>query len=96
MVSVVEGGSFRGRDGVERYFRESESTWDELLVLGEDFRDLGDRVVVLGRTQGRGRGSGVRSETNIGMVCDLRDRRLTCVRAYLDHDETLRAAGLES
>jgi ketosteroid isomerase-like protein len=94
MVSVVEGGSFRGRDGIDRYFRESESTWEELLVVGDNFRDLGDRVVVLGRTRGRGRVSEVPSETSIGMVCDLRDGKLACVRAYLDHAETLRAAGL--
>jgi ketosteroid isomerase-like protein len=95
MVSVVEGGSFHGQDGIDRYFRESESTWEELLVLGEDFRDLGDRIVVLGRTRGRGRGSGVESESSIGMVCDIRDGKLSCVRAYLDHAETLRAAGLQ-
>ena len=95
MVSVVEGGSFRGREGIEAYFRESESTWDELRVVGEDFRDLGERVVVLGRTEGSGRGSGIPVETSIGMVVDLRNGHLSCVRAFLDHGETLRAAGLE-
>src|SRR5438309_1192125 len=94
MVSVVEGGAFRGPEGVEAYFRESANTWPELRVVGEDFRDLGERVVVLGRTEGSGRASGVPASTEIGMVFDLREGKLACVRAYLDYEDTLRAAGL--
>ena len=95
MVSVLEGGSFRGREGVEAYFRESANAWQELRVMGHDFRDLGDRVVVLGRTEGHGRASGIPADTEIGMVVDLRGGKLSCVRAYLDYGHTLRAAGIE-
>jgi ketosteroid isomerase-like protein len=94
MVSLVEGGSFRGREGVADYFRESRNTWAELSVLGDEFRDLGDRVLVLGRTGGTGRGSGVEADAPIGMVFDFRATKLSRVRAYLDHGEALRAAGL--
>jgi ketosteroid isomerase-like protein len=59
---VVEGGRgcYRGREGIEKYFEDVRDTWKELRVLGYDFRDLGDRVLVLSRAEGRGRGSGVR------------------------------------
>lgn len=94
MVGIVEGGSFRGREGIENYFEESHDTWEELFVLGDEFCDLGNRVVVLGRTRGIGRGSGVQADAPIGMVWDFSRIKLSRVRAYLDHGEALREAGL--
>jgi ketosteroid isomerase-like protein len=94
MVSVVEGGSFRGREGIESYFHESRSTWEGLLVIGDDFRDLGDQVLMTGRTEGRGRGSGVPTDARLDVVWDLRDGKIALVRAYLDHDQALKAVGL--
>ena len=63
-------------------------------MVGDEFRDLGDRVLLLGRTEGRGRGSGVQVDSPIGVVFDFRDGKMSRVRAYLDHGEALRAAGL--
>ena len=76
------------------YFEEISNTWEELRVLAGELRDLGDRVVVLGRTEGRGRGSGVQVDSPIGVIYDFRDGKMSRVLAYLDHGEALRAAGL--
>src|ERR1700730_6467853 len=62
LPSTVEGARFsgyRGREGSERYYEALRSAWQGLRVLGNEFRDLGDSVLVLGRADGRGRGSGV-------------------------------------
>lgn len=93
-LGIVEGGSYRGREGMARYFAEAEETWEELNVSGDEFRDLGDRVLVLGRMEGRGRSSGVAVDTPYTMVVDFRDGKVSRTRAYLDHAEALRAAGL--
>jgi ketosteroid isomerase-like protein len=90
----VEGRGYRGRDGIETYLSEIRDTWEELRLFGDEFRDLGDRVLVLGRAEGRGRGSGVPVDTSHGFVVELRDGQMSRVRTYLDHDEALRAAGL--
>jgi ketosteroid isomerase-like protein len=94
LPGTVEGDGYRGRDGIEMYFEEISNTWEELRVLGGEFRDLGDRVVVLGRTEVRGRGSGVEVDAPFGATCDLRGGQMWRVRAYLDHGEALRAAGM--
>ena len=94
LPGVVEGDGYRGREGIEMYFEEISNTWDELRVLGGEFRDLGERVVVLGRTEGRGRGSGVQVGSPIGVIYDFRDGKMSRVLAHLDHGEALRAAGL--
>jgi len=93
LPGIVEGDGYRGREGIETYFDEISNTWGELRVLGGEFRDLGDRVVVLGRTEGRGRGSGVQVDSPLAMVFDFLEAKMSRVLTYLDHGEALRAAG---
>ena len=75
-------------------------------MIAEGFRDLGDRVLVLCRTEGRGRGSGVPVNAREAMVCDFRDgksrvsatimiRERRCGRLACQSRERLRA-GLAS
>jgi ketosteroid isomerase-like protein len=90
----VEGGSYRGREGAERYREEVRNTWEELRVVADEFRDLGDRVLMLGRMEGRGRGSGVQVDAPLATLADFRNGKIWRIRAYLDHGEALRAAGL--
>jgi len=94
LLAMVEGGSIRGRAGLEAFFEAIPNTWDEFRTLAEDFRDLGDRVLVLGRVAERGRGSGVELDAPMGLLLDFRANRISRARAYLDHGEALRAAGL--
>src|ERR1700676_531299 len=94
LPGAVEGSGYRGREGIETYLMEIRDTWEEVRVLGDEFRDLGSRVLVLGRAEGRGRASGVSVETPHGFVVDLRHGKISRVRTYLDHGAALRAAGL--
>jgi ketosteroid isomerase-like protein len=94
LPGAVEAGSYRGREGIESYFAESLDTWEELNVRVDELRDLGDRVLALGRAEGRGRGSGVEVDAPLGFVVEFRGGKMSFVRTYLDHDESLRAAGL--
>jgi ketosteroid isomerase-like protein len=96
LPSAVEGerySGYRGREGIESYFEDVRSTWEELCVIGDEFRDLDDSVLVLGRAEGRGRGSGVEVDMPLGIVYDFRDGKIARVRTYLDHGEALQAAG---
>src|ERR1700680_1236039 len=55
------GGGYRGREGIEKFAADTRENWEELQALPEEFRDLGDRVLVLGRLKGRGRAAAHRS-----------------------------------
>jgi ketosteroid isomerase-like protein len=91
---AVEGGSYRGREGIERVFDATRDTWEDFRLIAHEFRDLGDRVLVVGRVEGRGRGSGIPVDAPTDTIFDFRDGKVSHVRAYLDHGEALRAAGL--
>jgi len=90
----VEGEVFRGRAGFETYLARLGETWEEYRLAVDEYRDLGGTVVVLGRVYAQGKGSGAPVESPFGSVLDLRDGRIFRHRAFLDHGEALRAAGL--
>jgi ketosteroid isomerase-like protein len=85
---------FRGREGLERFYGMLGESWDGFCSVVDDYRDLGDRVLVLGRNQGRGTGSGVSIDGPMGAVFDFWDGNVSRIRLYLDHGEALRAAGI--
>jgi ketosteroid isomerase-like protein len=89
-----EGDPFVGREGIETFLGEIDQTWEEFRPTPQEYRDLGDRVLALGRLKTRGRGSGVPVDSPWGGVFDMRDGEVWRIRTFLDHDEALRAAGL--
>jgi ketosteroid isomerase-like protein len=96
MVGALDGSSFRGREELEAYFRELHDTWEEVRLVAEESRDLGDVVLIFVRVEGRGRGSGVPVSAHQALAYDFRGRRISRLRAYLDRDEALRSIGLSA
>jgi ketosteroid isomerase-like protein len=94
LTRAFEGGGYRGREGVEKFAADTRENWEELQIIAEEFRDLGDRVLSLGRMKGRGKGSGVPVDQPFASVLDFRGDRIWRSRVYLDRAEGLRAAGL--
>src|ERR1700680_1349640 len=94
IVRALDGGGYRGREGVERFVADTSENWEELQIVAEEFRDLGARVPTLGRLKGRGKGSGVPVDTSLASVSDFRVDRIWRYRVYHDHAEGLRVAGL--
>jgi ketosteroid isomerase-like protein len=94
IVRALDGGGYRGREGVEKFAADTRENWEELQTLPEEFRDLGDRVLVLGRMKGRGKGSGVPVDSPYVTILDFRGDRIWRSRVYLDRAEGLRVAGL--
>jgi ketosteroid isomerase-like protein len=94
LPGAVEAGGYRGREGLETYFGEVRGTWEKLRIFIDELRDLGDRVLLLGRTEGRGRASGVGVNAPIGIAYDLRGQKVSRCRAFLNHADARKALGL--
>jgi ketosteroid isomerase-like protein len=96
LPGTVGGARYVGRDGIDRYFSEVAETWERLTIECDELRDAGDLVAMLGRAVGRGVGSGADVETPLGFVAEFHGDRIAKVTAFLDHAETLEAAGLRA
>ena len=90
---AIEGETYRGREGIERYFRSLDTSWEKFHIHRGEFRELGDVVVMLGRLEGHGKGSGVPVDSALGMVFDFRGGAISRIRGFLAHAEALGAAG---
>lgn len=93
-MTAVEGEIFWGREGIETYFGRMRDAWEDFRALAEEFRDLGDHVLWLGRLEGTGRVSGVPVSAPLDILSDFGGRKVSRMRSFLDHGEALRAAGL--
>jgi ketosteroid isomerase-like protein len=83
---------FQEREGLERFYAMLDESWEEFESVAGEYRDIGDRVLAVGRNRGRGKGSGVRVDGQFGAVFDFRDGRISRIRLFLDQDEALRVA----
>jgi ketosteroid isomerase-like protein len=91
-LAAVEGEVFRGHDGVRTYFERLRGAWSEFHFLADEYRDLGNTVLVLGRLRGFGRGGGVPVESPVGAVWELKQAKIWRLRAYLTHAEAIASA----
>jgi ketosteroid isomerase-like protein len=93
-MTAVEGEVFWGREGIETYFESMREAWEEFRAIASEYRDLGERVLLIGRLEGRGLGSGVPVDTALDILFHCRGARISRQRSFLHHDKALRAAGL--
>jgi ketosteroid isomerase-like protein len=93
-MSPIDGAVFVGHDGVRKYFQELAGAWDRFDVHPDEFLEHRTGVLVLGRLEGRGRGSGAATSASLGMAFDMREGAISRIRGYLDQARALQAVGL--
>jgi ketosteroid isomerase-like protein len=94
IIGGAEGNIFRGHEGVREWIAESDATFAELRLEPEEWRDLGDNVLLIGRLRARGRESGVEIDSAIAWLSTVRGGRVVHSVGYLNPQEALEAAGL--
>jgi ketosteroid isomerase-like protein len=97
VVGGLEGSSYRGREGMRRYYAERDETFVEGRVEIMSCEAVADGVVlVLARSTGRGRASGAMIDEEVGIVLTLRGRKITRDCAYTSHAAARAAAQAEA
>jgi ketosteroid isomerase-like protein len=86
--------SYRGEEGMRRWFRQMEEIWDDWRIEAERFFDAGSEVVVFVRVSGTAKQSGAALAIAAAHVLTLQDGRVTRTEVFLDRPEALEAAGL--
>ena len=84
---------YRGHDGVREMIGDLYDAFDEFRIEISEVRDRGDRIVSIGRAHARGGTSGADVAMPIAFVTEFKDGKAISVRAYLDPDEAVEAAG---
>jgi ketosteroid isomerase-like protein len=92
-TGTVEPTVYHGAEGLASYFRDSD-VWEVLNLDVQEFRDLGDRVLVAGTFHARGGGSGVDIHAPYFSAFFLRQGKLARVLSFRTEAEALEAAGL--
>jgi ketosteroid isomerase-like protein len=91
---TVEPATYRGHDGMRRYFESFYEIMDEVRFEPQEFIDAGDRVVVPARLVARGRDTGIEAEQQLTMVWTLHEGKALRCETYATKAEALEAAGI--
>jgi ketosteroid isomerase-like protein len=94
LLAGIEGATYRGAEGVMRWVSEMNETFAEVRAEDSSIEDLGDVVLVTGKTTGLGRAGGVPIEQRWFTVARFRERRITYCAICRTRGEALEAAGL--
>ncbi|HEY6638951.1 MAG TPA: nuclear transport factor 2 family protein [Solirubrobacterales bacterium] len=93
LTARVEGDpGYHGHNGMRAWFEDVDEMFEDILVELDQYREVGDRLLVLGRMTARGRGSGAQVSTEVGWVVEPRGEGFQRGWAYTSHGEAERAA----
>ena len=73
--------------------RDLNEAFGEIHIEISEIRDLGDRLVAIGRSAHVARRSGVETETPLALVTEVRNGKTISVRGYLDPKRGPRSRG---
>ena len=90
----LEGESYSGHEGLERFLVEMTEEWEEVRFEIEETRDAGEQVVGIGRFRARGRASGVDLDVPLGVFTRVRRGKIVYTRLFSEPAAALEAAGL--
>jgi len=93
--NLLEGGSYRGLDGVRRAYADFLKTWDDYRFQREDVRAIGDYVVLFGRATIVGKSTAQSVELQAPVVFKIQHGKIIKFQPYTSHAEALKAVGLE-
>ena len=83
---------YHGHNGMRAWFEDVDEMFERIQVELEQFRRIGDRLLVLGRMTARRRGADAEVTSEVGWVVEARDEGFHRGWAYDSHEAAERAA----
>jgi ketosteroid isomerase-like protein len=87
-------GAYRGHPGMRAWFADTAATFEVFRWDVEELRDLGDRVLAIGKVHIRARGSGIETEVTSAGIATFRDGKMVRWEDFGDVERATEAAGL--
>lgn len=82
---------FRGYQGMQRYLDLVSEAFEEIHMEPEEFIERGERLLVMVRTTGRARGSGMSLDALWGQVWTVREGKAVRLDIFTDRQQALAA-----
>ncbi len=89
---AAEPDTYRGPDGLRRYFESFYEAMDEVTFEADDFIAVGERVVVPSTLRTRGRSTGIETSQRVVQLWDVKDGKAYRVEVYATLDQAMEAA----
>jgi ketosteroid isomerase-like protein len=83
---------YHGHNGVRAWFEDVDEMFTDMHVELDTYREVGDRVLVLGEMTAKRRGTGEPVSSDVAWVVEPRGDKLRRGWAYPSHAEAQRAA----
>jgi len=94
--AALEGKQYAGREEIMEWMTgDIRVNWEWFHTIPQEFRKVGDRILVYGHWRARGRDSGVELDVPATWVVDVRDGKIVFWRTFTDRDEAHRFIGLQ-
>jgi ketosteroid isomerase-like protein len=91
-----EPDTYRGHEGIRRYFAGFEGVMDEVRWEADELMEAPDGRVVAGiRLVTRSVATGLELELPVWQLCTLRDGMVVRIEGFAKREDALRAAGIE-
>ena len=87
-----EPGTYRGPDGVRRWWDEFYEAMEEVRLEPHEFHEVGDLVVVSFTIHARGRSTGLETEQKAVQIWHLRNGKAIRLELFGELEEALAAA----
>ena len=93
VIGGLEGGDYRGYDGIRRYYADREDVFETGRVEVLGCEEVGDDIMIAHvLSTGVGRASGAALEQELWMLARLRNGRVLAWTAFTSRGEALEAA----
>jgi uncharacterized protein len=89
---AAEPDTYRGHDGIRRYFESFYEAMDRVSFEAKEFIPVGELVVVEAVLHTRGRTTGLEAEQRVALVYELKDGKAYRISVYATVDEAVAAA----
>jgi ketosteroid isomerase-like protein len=89
---AAEPDTYRGPEGVRRYFESFYEAMDRVEFAPQRFLAVGELTVVELILRARGRTTGIETEQHISQIWELRDGQAIRVRVFAAFEEAIAAA----
>jgi ketosteroid isomerase-like protein len=89
---AAEPDTYRGPEGIRRYFESFYEVMDRVSFEPDDFIAVGERVVVPLTLKARGRTTGIETAQRLVQVWELKDEKAYRIEVYATLEEAMDAA----